>query len=280
MKMPMFLKDVFSNRLFLTVLVVIPFLLTIAFSNVLFNPDHLGGKFGASKALEEYNWGQGFSKDKEKMVEHFYENLLNVSAINSILQDLEEVRFLSSVFSTFNSLSKVCVLLGSLGFIVSGGRMISNGSVVYHIVNKESRNEVFAEMMGYPLIFLLLPVFMAALSVSSIMLRYFIEMSAAEIFSMTFAFILLSTVQGYVLGSFFSVLFRNESIAILGVLGFIFGLSMFPKGELIVLPHKPILQKLFYGISIENAAYTVLGFSLIFTLLLATYLLFKRGDFY
>ncbi len=278
MKTPLFLKDIFSNRLFLVVLIVIPFVLTVAFSNVIFNEEHLGARFGANEELEEYKRGQGF-RDK-RMVPYFYENVLNVSEINPILDDLQEKRFVSTVFSTFNSLSKVCILLGSLAFIVSGGRMLSNGSIVYHIVNKDSRREVFTELFGYPLSFLMLPVLLGTLSVSSLMLRYFIELNASETFLMTLSFVFLSSVQGYVLGSFFSVLLRNEAVSIMGVLGFIFGLSMFPKGELMVVPHKALLQKVFYGGSINHTWFNVIGFVLIIGLFTLSYILFKRGDFY
>lgn len=270
--------------MYVILLVVVPFVLSFSFGTVLHNDDNLDQHFRSEVGFKKYeNTNPIYSptvSGRELFKEHLYERHFNRTNITTDLQKIKHMRVTQSLYDAFSVTSKMVILLGAVAAVLTSGKMITEGSVIYHIVNKRSRSRSFLELVSYPLPLLLGVGILSSLAVTTIILDSFQGLNYGNMFVLSSVIILSGMVQGYIFGTFFSLLFRNQSFSILGTLGLIFGLPMLQNGSQVLLPYVSLLARLYHDIAVDSIVWNLLGVMLVVFLLITSFTLFQRGDFY
>ncbi len=279
------LSHLHSNKFLLVLLFLIPFIISLAFGNILYNDNNLGKTYyktvGLSDINELYEDNEGESvNESDSFLDAIYEKYFNTSNVQPRLKRLQDVRFSSSFFGALIETSKISMILGGIIAILTGGKMVNDRSIIYLIVNKKGRLRAFLEFFLYPLPFLFLVIFLSSLSVTTIVAKSYLEISMTKVLGLSLFTLSMSALQGYILASFFALLVRNNSVSLLGVFGVVLALPVFPEGRQIILLFTYIGNKIFYDIPIPETNYLYLGGLILVSLPFINYLLFKRGDFY
>jgi len=263
-----------SQKMFLIVLIFIPFVLSISFLNVLYNDDNLKSDF-----YEHKNIPVEADKYLVENEEAIYEEKLKTNNLEKRLAGIEKNRFFSSFYNSLFSVSKIGIVLGALAASLSNCKLVSNGSIIYQITNKSSRKESFIEFFSLPLPFIITSTLVGTLAISSISIKTFDIKNIHYLLSITFITILLGILEGYIFGVFFGLASKEIILPILVTIGAVFALPLYDNTQYILLPYKPFIMKLFDNIHIKNSNW-IIGLTLICLSLVASYILYKRGDYY
>ncbi len=276
------LKYLYSNKLLILILILIPFVLSWTYGHTLHSEGNLGNDYKEAAGLSRrYNSGHGFLNPENSSVRaHFYEDHFNVSSIKPSLKSLKQMRFFGSFFDSIRRTSKISIIFGGIIALITGGKMINDKSIIYLMVNKKNRSKSFLEFFLFPLPFLGLVTIIASLSITTISLNSFIDVSPANIFSFVVFTLILSSIEGYVLANFFVLIIRNNTLSLLSLFGMVFILPIFPRGELFMLPFSYIAERIIYEVSLPDSNYILLGCLFLFLIPMLSFLIYKRGDFY
>ncbi len=269
-----------SQKQFLIFLVLIPLVLSVSFGIILHTEDNLFDQYIQEKNLPT---GSGdFKLDLNKTV-HRNESIYNKGPSERMIQKTFEgagkSRFLSSFYGTLSAVCKITILIGVVGATLSVGNIIENGSIVYHIVNKRSREKAFFEAFSYPLPYLFFMASLGVLSIITIARRPFLYSPMFYLVSVSFAMILFSLFQGYIFGFFFSLLLESKAFPIISGLALIFALPLVEKGALILLPLRPIILHYYENMPLK-ALYPAVGICLLGLMFFISFLIFKGRDPY
>ncbi len=276
------LEYLYSNKPLIVLLILIPFVLSTSFGYILHSEANLGYDYTKELNLSpKYDHGQTFPNFKNStLINQFYEKHFNDSTVRPSLKSLKQIRFYRSLFGSLQQTSSVSIILGGMIALISGGKMVNDKSIIYLMVNKKTRSRSFGEFFFTPLPFLVSVLVLTSLSITTISLNSYIEVSSIKIFGLAFFVLMSSALEGYILANFFVLLIRNNTLSLLGLFGVVFVLPIFSKGKLVVLLFSYIGKKLFYDIPLPLENYIYLGCLILLLLPLASYYIFKRGDFY
>lgn len=279
MKARYLLSYLYSNKYLLVILVLIPFVLSIAFGYTLYGDHNLGQDYREEAGLDDKTHGGSFLASGNR-TDWIYDTYFDLPTLRPKLGSLESIRFSNSFFDALRQTSRVSMFLGGTIAVVSGGKIISNGSIIYSIVNKENRLKSFLEFFSLPLPFLSLTVVMASLSMTTITLNSFGNISAIKIFGISLFTLFLSALYGFIFANLFVLLFRDTNISLLSLFGVVFVVPLAPRGSLLINPFYYIGNNIFYDMPLPLAEYIFLGILIVLAIPFISYLIFKRGDFY
>ncbi len=268
-------KYLYSNFFVIVVLILIPFILSITFGNYLYNENNLGGKV---EYLDKANIPEGSSSYPVEANRSIQKEISNTENINNILKQVEKLRF-NSYFSAITSVSKIGMVLGSVLASVFIGKIVSDGSIIYLLVNKRNRNRSFFELITILLPLILLTSFLTATVISSMVFNEFPDRSLTNILFFTFGMISYSLISGYIMAMGITVITRNEIAPILGVTGIVYSLPLLEHGEQLLLSPRSLLINLIYGWEVEWVWSTV-GIGMVIGFLVLIYIRIRVGDFY
>ncbi len=268
------LEFIASHKLFLALLILIPFILSVSFLQVSNSDENFGDNYFRNKNIPTYA-DDFLNRNKDKI----YEERINQGHLMGRLDGIEEMRFFNSFYNSLFTISKISIILGAVGASFSSIKLISNGSIIYYITNKSSKKVSFVEFFSLPLPFLLFSSTIASLSIFSISLNMSLIKNPVGIFIIILSTVLFSLLEGYIFGIVLGLLTKNVIIPILSIIGIVFALPLYDKSQYILMPYKPIILNLYEDIIIRNSNWLIslliIGASLIFS-----FILFKRGDFY
>ncbi len=274
------LKYLYSNKFLLILLFLIPFILSISFGHILYSDGNLGSNLNKEAGLKKFDHGHPFKDFDGSLKKSIYENYFNVSSIKPTLNSLKSIRFYTSFFDSLRQTSKISILLGGVIAIITGGKMVEDRSIVYLIVNKKNRLKSFSDLFLLPLPFLVLTIFLASLSILTISLNSFVDISISKILVVSFISLILSALEGYIFANFLILLIRNNTSSLLSLFGIVFILPIFERGKLIILPFTYLTNNLIYDIPLPQEDYIFLGCLIISILPFISYYIYTRGDFY
>lgn len=261
----------YSNPLVLVFIIFIPLILSLTFGNIFYNENNLG-------SLEDIKLPKTSESYPKELIDKEKEKISN----NNVRRDLnaiEERRFNNAFVSSISSLSEIAIILGGISSSLFIGKMFSDKSIIYILVNKNSRERAFFETLALLIPYLIILGIISSLSVTVIILREFPDRSILSLFQFIFPMILYSLLLGYIFSILISTLTKNNVVPLLGVIGLVLVLPLYEHGQDILLPFRKILSNVYYNTSFD-LSWSILGFSLFAFLLALIYMRFKTGDFY
>ncbi|MFO7792559.1 MAG: hypothetical protein R6W73_06210 [Candidatus Saliniplasma sp.] len=265
------LEYLYSNKATVVVIILIPIILSLAYGNILYNEDHLGSQ-------EKIELPRDSDTCSEDMISQEKEEILN-NDVKTDLIKLEEKRFKVNFYSSISSVASIAIVLGGIVSSLFVGKMMSDKSIIYILTNKSSKEKSYLETISILIPFVLIIGVVSSLAIVTLTLREFPEKSISLLFFYTFIIFVYSLLSGYALSLTLSILFKNEVIPILGVIGYVVTLPSLNHGLDILIPMKNILLSHIYNVDID-LNWSFLGLTLFVVLFMVSYIGFKRGDFY
>ncbi len=280
MKVSLFGKRLLANKSLLAMLIIVPIILSFIFGQILFD-DYYKGESG-----ETYMERVGLPKNQDGGRTYtpdlvYKEKIKNPTAQGKI-QMMEEMRFTSTYYPSLQNLCKVSILFGTVLAAITGGSLITEGSIIYQIVNKKSRTSAFLEFFSYPLPFLLVIGVLSGLAVSTMARQVFSEdlITFSNSVLLPIGLIVISLLEGYLFGLFFSLSTSSKMIPVLGTLGVVFGTWLSIEATKILLPHYFFISSRLDILSVDRPILLVLGLCIWVILFGASYMIYLRRDFY
>ncbi len=261
----------YSNPHVLAIIIFIPLILSLTFGDIFYNEDNLG-------SLEEVKLPKASDTYPEDLIDREKEKILN-NNVERDLKVLEKKRFNNAFISSISSLSEIAIILGGISSSLFIGKMFSDKSIIYILVNKKSREIAFFETLTSLVPYLIILGIISSLSVTVIILREFPNKSILSLFKYIFPMILYSLLFGYIFSISISTLSKNNVVPILGVIGLVLVLPFYKNGNDILLPFRKILSNIYYNTSYD-LSWSMFGFSIFAFLLAFIYVRLKTGDFY
>ena len=269
-------KFIASNNYILAALIISPLLLYFVFGTTFYNTydDAITqGDFGIpnddSNKFYQYN-GIPISKA--------YLDKTNPDGLNENITSKEQYVFRKSFFNSLVLSAEISFLIGASLSALSWGLMTEEGSIVYLIFSKSSREEAFLELFSFPLIFVLFISIAASLAISSEMLTIYLDKSMWNLSFISFVLLSGTMFGGYVFSSILSLISKNTFLPIFGSLLVVGSVSVLPESRDLVIPFETVMRNYQYGFPIDNEAY--IGIILICLGVVGLYIIFKRRSFY
>lgn len=280
MKEGIYLKFLMSNKLILIVIIAVPIILSFSFGEMVIS------NYNTSSDGETYTemvgLPQGQDSGQTDVPEAVYKEKFNKPGIGDKISQIDQVRFKFSYYSSIINIGRASIFFGSIIAVLTCGRMVTDKSIIYHIVNKESRKKAFLDFLFVPFIFILFVGTITALSISTTSHQIFSEKVLTTQNSLLLPILILnfSLIEGFLFGILFTLISNSDIIPILLSLGLIFSSILIVDLNKIILSHYYLISSQLGILKLRQPGLILIGVILFFILVISNYLIFMRRDFY
>ncbi len=268
-----------SNRYILAILVVAPLLLYFVFGTTFYSElDDID-----ERDMRKYDLDENFDGDVLFINDEIFDEERVLSRVNpdnreENISAMDQFTFEESIFNSLFYLASISFIVGAVIASISWGQMTDEGSIVYMILLKSSRMKAFVEMFSFPLLLILFISVLSSFIVTFETLSPFPDIGFFTVLSYCFLTIFTTMIGGYIVGVFISLIARNSFLPIITSLFLIGGINIFPERSWLLYPSQTLIYNHYFGIPIKGEA--ILGILFFGGVLILSYLIFKRGDFY
>ncbi len=203
---------------------------------------------------------------------------LNSDEIRNNITKQETEVFKKSFFGSLVRAAEVSFLISAIMAALIWGKMSEEGSIVYLIFGKESRNKAFLQLFLLPLTFIVFIAVSSSLAITSNIKFLYSDKSFVKFFLVSFIMVGGTMLVGYIFSNILSIISKNSFFPIFSSLLAFGGVIVFPAKRGIIMPFEYLLLHLLYGVQINDLS--IIGFILIVTGIISLYLIFKRRSFY
>lgn len=275
MKNKFITKFIASNNYILVLLILSPLLIYIAFGTTFYavhnnTSKHFGLPKDDSYEFYQYN-GTPISKGKLR-------EITNPNSLERNISDKSQYLFREALFDSLGTASEMSFLIGSAIAALIWGYMIEEGSIVYQIFNKKSRENAFVEIFSYPLSFVFFISIISSFAITQEIIRIYPAKSIFCIFSISVIILSGAMFFGYIISGIISLISKNTFIPIFVSLLIIGSGLIYPEKKALIIPFEYILLKMKFGLPIEYIS--LIGIGIMGLCIVGFYVLFKRGSYY
>ncbi len=278
MKEGIYLKFLMSNKLILIVIIAVPIILSFSFGEMVMSnyTSYEGETYTEMIGLPQQDGGQTYSPEK------VYKEKFNKPFIEDKINQIDKLRFKSSYYSSIINIGRASIFFGSIIAVLTCGRMVTDKSIIYHIINKESRKKAFLDFLFIPFIFILFVGTVTALSISTTSHQIFSEkvLTIQNSLLLPILILYLSLIEGYLIGIMFSLISNSEMVSILLALGLVFSSLLKVDVTKVILPYYYLITSQLGISELKRPDLILIGIIVLFILLIGNYLIFMRRDFY
>lgn len=280
MKEGIYLKFLMSNKLILIVIIAVPLILSFSFGEMVmssYNTSNNGEAYTKMVGLQ-----QGQDSGLTYVPENIYKEKFNKPKIEDKINQLDQVRFKSVYYSSIINIGKASIFMGSIIAILTCGRMVTDKSIIYHVVNKDSRKKAFLDFLFVPFIFILFVGTITALLISTTSYQIFSEkvLTTKNVLLLPILILNISLIEGYLFGILFTLITNSDVVPILLSLGLIFSSLFIVDIGKIILSHYYLISSQLGILELKETGLILVGVVLFFVLVIGNYLIFMRRDFY
>lgn len=271
-------KFIASNNYILVALILSPLLIYTAFGTSFHssfddNSPSLGFNIPSESESKFYHYQNGTPLSKNELKEN-----TNPTGLKKNITKKEEHQFKKYLINSLITASEISFLIGSVFSALIWGYMTNEGSIVYQILSKKSREKAFFELFSYPLFFVIFISIIVSFVISSQVFLLYTGMSISFMFKNAFIIISSSMFFGYVFSGFLSLTFKNSFLPIFSSFLIIGSIFVFSDIRNIIIPFESVIVKSIAGLPIDNLS--IVGMGLMGLCVVGSYAVFKRRSYY